>query len=267
MKTRIISGVSLSVVFATFLILGGLPFAGILTFVSFVGYFELNRILGTEKSPMAIIGYIGCICVYVLDYLQLNQYSLIFLSILFILQMGSYVFTFPKYSSQSAIMSFFAFVYAVVMVSYLYEIRIMENGIYFIWLVFICSWVADTFAYFVGVFFGKHKMVPKLSPKKTIEGAIGGISGSLIIGFGYGIVYASKMGYTPAPYVFAIACAIGAAISIVGDLTASAIKRDHNVKDYGKLIPGHGGIMDRFDSVIFCAPIVYLVLYVATMVA
>lgn len=264
MKTRIISGVGLSLVFGSLLVLGYLPLLLILMFVSACGMMELNRILGTEKSPMAIVGYAGCIVYYCLIYFGLSDFYIPALAMVFLLQMAMYVFAFPKYNAEAAMMSFFSFAYAVVMVSFLYSIRSMENGLFFIWLVFICSWVADTFAYFVGVFFGKHKMVPKLSPKKTWEGAVGGIAGSLVVGFIYGMVFASKMNFSAAPYVFPIACAVGGVISIIGDLTASAIKRDHNVKDYGKLIPGHGGIMDRFDSVIVCAPIIYLVLYLFT---
>ena len=100
-------------------------------------------------------------------------------------------------------------------------------------------------------------MTPVLSPKKSIEGAIGGIIGPMLIGGIYGAVINSRISVN-APVVFAVACGVGALISIIGDL--SAIKRDHSVKDYGKLIPGHGGIMDRFDSTIFTAPVVYIVI-------
>ncbi len=121
------------------------------------------------------------------------------------------------------------------------------------------SWGNDTCAYFTGVFLGKHKMTPKLSPKKTYEGAIGGVVGATLLGFGYGFAISSKMSdvLVHPVYTFAIASFIGAFLSIFGDLAASAIKRNHDVKDYGKLIPGHGGIMDRFDSAIFTAPVVY----------
>ena len=102
-------------------------------------------------------------------------------------------------------------------------------------------------------------MTPVLSPKKSIEGAIGGIIGPMLIGGIYGAVINSRISVN-APVVFAVACGVGALISIIGDLAASAIKRDHSVKDYGKLIPGHGGIMDRFDSTIFTAPVVYIVI-------
>ena len=98
---------------------------------------------------------------------------------------------------------------------------------------------------------GKHKMAPVLSPKKSIEGAVGGVAGATLLG----VAYAAA---TQGPMVqYAVICAVGALISMVGDLAASAIKRNQGIKDYGKLIPGHGGILDRFDSVIFTAPVIY----------
>ena len=149
------------------------------------------------------------------------------------------------------------------MISYIYKIRALDDGIYVIWLVFVTSWVNDTFAYFTGVLFGKHKMVVKLSPKKTWEGAFGGVLTATIVGFVYGYLVSSKMTevFVHPVYTFGIASFIGAILSIIGDLGASAIKRSYNIKDYGELIPGHGGILDRFDSVIFTAPAVYWAIY------
>ena len=98
---------------------------------------------------------------------------------------------------------------------------------------------------------GKHKMAPVLSPKKSVEGAVGGVAGAALLG----VIYAAA---TQGPILeYAVICAVGALISMVGDLAASAIKRNQGIKDYGKLIPGHGGILDRFDSVIFTAPVIY----------
>ena len=128
-----------------------------------------------------------------------------------------------------------------------------------VWLIFVSSWGNDTFAYFTGVLIGKHKMAPILSPKKSVEGAIGGIAGATILGIIYGSIVSARMSEVIGSPVltFAVASCVGAMLAIVGDLAASAIKRNYNVKDYGKLIPGHGGILDRFDSVIFTAPVVY----------
>ena len=137
-----------------------------------------------------------------------------------------------------------------------------ENGKIYIWYILIISWGTDVFAFLIGNTFklGKHKF-SKISPKKSIEGSIGGIVGSAIVGFlfGYFLLDKAMGGYMFGVALFVIG-AIGSVISQVGDLAASAIKRNHGIKDYGHLIPGHGGIMDRFDSVIFTAPMVYFLI-------
>ena len=122
----------------------------------------------------------------------------------------------------------------------------------FVWIVIIAAFGADIMAYFVGTLFGKRKLCPVLSPKKTVEGAIGGLLGAALFCGIFGYFFLNEL---------TIHCLIigllGGAVSICGDLTASAFKRKMHIKDYGNLIPGHGGIMDRFDSVIFTAPFVF----------
>ena len=122
----------------------------------------------------------------------------------------------------------------------------------FIWIVVIAAFGSDIFAYFTGFFLGKHKMAPNLSPKKTIEGAAGGLVGSSLLAWLFGFIFMREMAL-----VCLVLGLVGGAAGMAGDLTASMFKRKMGIKDYGKLIPGHGGIMDRFDSVIFVAPVVY----------
>jgi phosphatidate cytidylyltransferase len=127
-----------------------------------------------------------------------------------------------------------------------------------VWLIFIGAWGSDTCAYAVGMLLGKHKIVPKLSPKKTVEGCIGGVIGAALLGYLYALFLGDKIvGLANPRIIFAIIGASASVISQFGDLAASAIKRNYDIKDYGRLIPGHGGILDRFDSIIFTAPIVY----------
>ena len=142
-------------------------------------------------------------------------------------------------------------IYVAVMLSFIYLTRNLPDGHFAVWLIFICSWGCDTCAYCVGMLIGRHKMAPVLSPKKSVEGAVGGVAGAALLGAVFGALTAGKV------WEYALICAAGALISMVGDLAASAIKRNRDIKDYGKLIPGHGGILDRFDSVIFTAPIIY----------
>lgn len=126
-----------------------------------------------------------------------------------------------------------------------------------VWLIFLSSWGCDTCAYCVGMLIGKHKMAPRLSPKKSVEGGIGGILGAALLGALFALAMNQWAGAEASVLHYALICAVGGMISQVGDLAASAIKRNHDIKDYGKLIPGHGGILDRFDSVIFTAPVIY----------
>ena len=175
-----------------------------------------------------------------------------------VLLMFVYVFSYPKYKTEQMLAAFFGVFYVGVMLSYVYQTRMLENGAYLVWLIFLCSWGCDTCAYCVGKLIGKHKMSPKLSPHKSVEGAIGGVVGAALLTALYSFIFKDAMGLAGNEiWLLAGISAIGALISMVGDLTASAIKRNYDIKDYGKLIPGHGGILDRFDSVIFTAPMIY----------
>ena len=174
-----------------------------------------------------------------------------------------YVFAFPKYTANQIMATYCSLIYAPVMLSFVFLTRQLDYGVYLVWMIFISSWISDTCAYLVGVLFGKHKLVPQLSPKKTVEGSIGGILGSAIVGALFGFCLLDKtLGGNQFGIMLFVIGAIGSVISQVGDLAASAIKRNHDIKDYGNLIPGHGGIMDRFDSVIFTAPMIYFLVII-----
>ncbi|MDO5145784.1 MAG: phosphatidate cytidylyltransferase [Eubacteriales bacterium] len=260
-KQRLISGVIL--VILAFVIL---YFGGIVTFlatagISLIGMFELLRVIHVEKSALAVIAYSGAILYYLLLILNLDQYIVPLVLLVLILLFTVYVFTFPKYEISHVAITFFSLFYVTVMLSCIYRIRMLEDGGCLIVLVFLSAWGNDTLAYCAGRLFGKHKMSPVLSPKKTVEGAVGGVAGAGLLGAIYGCL---AVNFIAAQYnlmlVFAVVCAAGGLISIVGDLGASAIKRNYGIKDYSNLIPGHGGILDRFDSIIFTAPIIYYLL-------
>ena len=121
--------------------------------------------------------------------------------------------------------------------------------------ILISSWGNDVFAYLVGSAIGKHQFSPKVSPNKSIEGFVGGILGAALMGCVYAVIFAKDIPFSGV--YCAVISALGGIPSVIGDLAASAIKRDNEIKDYSHLIPGHGGILDRFDSVIFTAPVIY----------
>ncbi|MGN1095625.1 MAG: phosphatidate cytidylyltransferase [Eubacteriales bacterium] len=135
-------------------------------------------------------------------------------------------------------------------------LRYSEMGMYLYWLVFIGAWATDTGAYFVGVLCGKHKLIPEVSPKKTVEGAIGGVLGCVIGYLIFGLCMDKFCSLTVNYTALIVSAVIIAVISQLGDLIASYIKREHDIKDYGNIFPGHGGVMDRFDSIIAVAPVI-----------
>lgn len=266
-RTRLISGIVLiAVAFAAFY--AGAPVLTLLLFlISLAGYRELAKALGIsggEKyfgAPEAV-GYLGTFVYYLLLFLTdrkwVEESALLFMACIvgvFLAELSVYVFTFPRYQAEQIAFAVFSFLYVPVTLSFIDLLRGEEKGWYLVWFILICSWGCDTCAYCVGKLIGKKKIFPMLSPKKSLEGCVGGVLGAALLG----AVYCRfLMGEAPGVAgLAALICGLGAVVSMVGDLAASAIKRNKGIKDYGKLIPGHGGIMDRFDSVIVTAPLVY----------
>ena len=249
-KQRLISGIILVLITFVTLYYGGFLTFFVVGAISLIGVFELLRVIQMEKSALGVIVYTGSVLYYLLLLLGLEQYV-----------MPLALLVFPKYEISSIAISYFALFYVTVMLSCIYRIRMLSDGAYMVVLVFLSAWGNDTLAYCTGRLIGKHKMSPILSPKKTVEGAIGGVIGAGLLGCLYGL-FAKQ--FLSVNYnlivVFGIVCAVGGLISIIGDLGASAIKRNYDIKDYSHLIPGHGGILDRFDSIIFTAPIIYYML-------
>lgn len=257
-KTRLLSGIVLVLIALALIITGGNVLLAGLTIVSLIGIFEIYRVFHIEKSLAGIVGYIAVLGYYANVLWNFIPDIMLFVLAALIVFMAVYVFSFPKYKADQIFAGFFGVFYVAVMLSCVYHTRMLDAGAYIVWLIFLCSWGCDTCAYCVGVLIGKHKMAPNLSPKKSVEGAVGGVLGAALLTLLYGFVFQKQMDLST-EYIFILAgiSAIGALISMVGDLAASAIKRNYDIKDYGKLIPGHGGILDRFDSVIFTAPIIY----------
>lgn len=256
---RFRSSIIIIIVMAVSLIIGGELLFALLLAVSIIGLTELYRVLNVNKSIPGMVGYAVAIVYATLIYLDKTKYSFTMSVIFLLCLMAAYVFCFPKYRSEQITIIFFGFFYVVVMLMFIYQVRITEGGAFSVWLIFIGAWGSDTCAYLAGRSFGKHKLAPVLSPKKSIEGSIGGIAGAALLGFLFALVFKNYIvGFSNPMLSFAIIGASSSVLSQIGDLAASAIKRNYDVKDYGKLIPGHGGILDRFDSIIFTAPVVYL---------
>lgn len=254
---RLFSGIVLLAIIIAAGILGGDVLFALTFAISVIGYLEFLKVFQLERRAPGVWGYVFLVLYYLgLRLWKVEDFALFMLIAYLLVLLAVYVFTFPKYKTEEIAEAFLGLVYVPVLLSFIWQTRMLPiegeetSLIYF--LIFICSWGCDTCAYAVGMLLGRHKLAPVLSPKKSIEGAVGGVAGAALIG----CIYAAVFSLDKADC--ALLCAVGAIVSQVGDLAASAIKRNHNIKDYGKLIPGHGGILDRFDSVIVTAPIIYI---------
>ncbi len=263
-KTRLLSGIVLVVVLIATVGIGGYLLLGVLGVLSLIGLRELYQTCNVEKS-IGITGYFAAALWYLLLITvsargmmsNVTQYMMPLIIFFLVAVMAVYVFSFPAFRSEQVTMVFFGFLYVAVMLSYVYQTRELPGGNVIVWLIFLSSWGCDTCAYCVGMLLGKHKMAPKLSPKKSVEGGIGGIAGAALLGALFALGANHFVDASANPLHYALICGVGGMISQIGDLAASAIKRNHDIKDYGHLIPGHGGVLDRFDSVIFTAPVIY----------
>lgn len=215
--------------------------------------YEMYRVIDA-KPQLQFVGLLAEIVMFAGFFagkIGLALYGVIFL------YMIAVVFLWGKCNSKEVLTAGMATLFITSAILSLVMLRLKHN-VYLLLLPFIVAWLSDTGAYFTGYFLGKHKLCPKMSPKKTIEGAIGGVVFAGIATLIYlGCVYGNfTAGFA---WVAILLGCVGSVISQIGDLAASCIKRDFNKKDYGSLLPGHGGLMDRFDSVLFSAPYVLLI--------
>ena len=258
MKTRIISGAVLVLIGLITILTGGPILLAVLIFCALTGMYELDRVVGRKNEDgghglLFWLGCAGCVFFYLMIHLRGGAGGIAAAALTVCAMLVGYVAEFPRIKAAETAFSVFGFFYVPVMLGFIYLIRQGSHGLTVVWLVFISSWVADTCAYFTGRYLGKTKMAPELSPKKTVEGAIGGVVGAALVGLIFSAIFEHGM-YN---WQFALICGLASILSIFGDLAASAIKREYEIKDFGTLIPGHGGILDRFDSVIITAPAIY----------
>lgn len=217
-----------------------------------VAALEITEILkGLGLKPSAGIICVGGLITFTSAYLYKDEYLALAILILVIINLLMMTFLYPRVTPVDIFGNLFAILYLNNLL-FIFLSRELGNGFVWIVLLFTATWASDTFAYFVGRSLGRHKLAPILSPKKTIEGALGGIVGSGLTAF----VMVLLVPELPMLPVILLGITIGV-VSLLGDLVESALKRQAKIKDSGHIIPGHGGVLDRFDSLLFSAPLVY----------
>lgn len=251
MRTRIVAGLLLVPLFIL-IILGGTPlYIGEAIIISIALHEFYKAFEQKDINPLYYIGYIFSVYLMIKNCFRLPIYYTY--TLLFILLLISII---PILRVERNIIdiavTFFGTFYVAILIDFIVlTMNDFSRGNIYVWLIFIIAFITDIFAYFTGYLFGKHKLIPKVSPKKTIEGSIGGILGSTLICLAFGYFFKIDL------KVIVFLGFFGSIVAQFGDLFASSIKRYVGIKDYGKIIPGHGGILDRFDSVILVAPFVY----------
>ena len=265
MKTRILTAIAIAaVVIPTLIFSGTLLYPIVMSALSVMAVFEMLRVLGYAKKPAVVLpAYLIALAFPTAAYFasaDIIKYAVIGASVLFIYLL--YLLTLSvltkgelKITGMSA--AFCTTVYVILAFSALSAVRTLDNGAFYMLIPFICSWVSDTFAYFVGRLLGKHKLIPEISPKKTVEGSIGGVVFAVLAMLLFGFIVDSFFGDITVNYlVLGLMGFVLSIISQIGDLIASSLKREYGVKDYSNLLPGHGGIADRFDSIFAIALLV-----------
>lgn len=268
MLTRIMTSVIGIPLVIAIIVIGNPWLRYVIMAVSLIAMYEFYHVVKTNHKPMVAIGY-GAVILHYLGFDLVMQHYYIYMTLLTMLALVFLVIKYPKYSIVDVALTLFPILYVSLLFSFIILLRDVRDGNYWVWLIAISAWGCDTFAYFTGKTIGKHKLAPELSPKKTVEGSIGGIIGAGLLGYFYTMIYTHYVPLVVREQVIwvVVAVMLGAFISQFGDLAASAIKRYFKQKDYGYILPGHGGILDRFDSFLFVAPIIYVtVMYVQNMI-
>ncbi len=264
MLTRIITGVVGIPIALWIFATGGMVMQGCGVVLALIAMYEYFKAVSKAYKPMQVIGMVA-VGVYILAYPTCAAYYQLYIAILIVSMLIVNVFSYPLYRIADIAVTLFGVLYVGLLLGLIIPIRELENGLFWVILVFICAWGSDTCAYFAGRFLGKRKLAPSLSPKKTVEGAVGGVIGAglFVFLFAKGVMYYELMEFTVDwLIILTVVGGVGAILSQIGDLAASSIKRSVDVKDFGSLFPGHGGVLDRFDSVLLVTPLIYFVAHV-----
>ena len=232
-----------------------------------VGVYELLYATGLVRHPRLVLySALMAFAISLWSYFGADRgVALLGLLVLWVLLFSEMMANHVKVGTEMVMECFFAGAVVPYLLSSLIRILGLSSGRYLIPIPFVVAFLSDAGAYFAGSLLGKHKLAPVVSPNKTVEGAVGGVLGSMLAGCVLTLVYSLlsahynvlSIGVQPRHYLVLLGMgAVASVLGILGDLFASSVKRQVGIKDYGTIFPGHGGILDRFDSVMFIAPFV-----------
>jgi len=263
LKQRIITAVIAAALFIPIVILGGLPFTLLMYAISAVGLYEILRMKGL--SIFSIHGFITLFALFLfllpdrwtIQLMETTGYSKIDFALIAVLLLLTYtVIVKNRYTFEDAAFSILSTLYVGIGFFYFIETRLV--GIEYVIFALVIIWTTDSGAYFIGKKFGKRKLWPDISPNKTVEGFYGGIGTAIVFALIFQLITPISSSYT----ILIIVTVLASIFGQMGDLVESALKRHYNVKDSGNILPGHGGILDRFDSLLFVLPLLHFLHFV-----
>lgn len=235
-------------------------FVSIVSIITLREYYECFKRTGKAK-PTQWVGYLNCILITILQFVdkeKLYATMLIVLAMSMLILFIEQIITGGKKTIVDIMVTIFGIAYVPFLLVFFTLLRDKQPmGLIYIAYIFTSAWGSDTFAYLIGKKFGKHKLTP-ISPKKTVEGAIGGVLGALLFSLLYTVVINNFMHLSINYLHIAIITSVLAIIGEIGDLAASGIKRYCGIKDFSDLLPGHGGMLDRIDSLLLITPFAYI---------
>jgi len=256
---RVITGILIAILIVVLLVLGGWWLRLALLAVSLVGLYEFFRVLSKKISPIHFAAYLFASIHFLIVIDRGQGYVFLAIAVFMLAVIMLTVIFYQKINVNDCLVTIGGFFYVPLLLSFVYIVRAQD--LFIAGLIFISASACDVFAYLVGRKWGRHKLTGTSSPGKSWEGCIGGVVGAALVGLFYSYVVLRFMGVGHPILAYAvIIAAAGAVFSQFGDLFASAIKRSVGIKDFGNLLPGHGGVLDRFDSILVSAPVVYIVM-------
>ncbi len=264
MKIRIIVAlICVPIIFAVLFFLPPFVLTAVLCLMTAIGAYELLRVCGLSyRLFFTVAALIAAAAIPVGACIGYSE--IVFRAVLFLLMAAAFAGAIYLFGRETKVgfADVLTIIFAGAIIPYclssLVSLKVMDNGRLYVLLPFISAFISDSGAYFAGIYFGKHKAFPHVSPNKTVEGCVGGMVSGVVFMLIYGIILSLTTDLTVNFPLMALYGLLGNVATQLGDLSFSFVKREFGVKDYGNLIPGHGGILDRFDSMVFAAPVLYL---------